>query len=85
ALRRRISEGGSWRVRVSLAGTGMWLDRHGRTENAGTEPDVTDLLTRTDSSFGRLTHIRIPGELPGAEPFWRHGPRIPGGDQPEWW
>jgi crotonobetainyl-CoA:carnitine CoA-transferase CaiB-like acyl-CoA transferase len=85
ALRQRVAHGGSWRVRVSLAGTGMWLDRLGRTETAGTEPAVADLLTETDSAFGRLTHIRIPGSLPGAPPKWDHGPRIPGGDAPEWW
>ncbi len=85
ALRRRIGKGGSWHVRVSLAKTGMWLDEQGRTEAAGSEPEVNGLLTETDSAFGRLTHIRIPGELPSAPPYWGHGPRIAGADPPEWW
>jgi crotonobetainyl-CoA:carnitine CoA-transferase CaiB-like acyl-CoA transferase len=85
ALRQRLEVGGSWRVRVSLARTGMWLDEMGLTDAEGTEPAVDDLLTHTGSAFGRLTHIRIPGELPGAPPYWAHGPRIPGGDPPEWW
>lgn len=84
ALTRRITEGGSWRVRVSLARTGMWLADMGRTETDGEEPVVDDLLATTDTSFGRITHIRIPGELPGSPPHWDHGPRIPGGDPPEW-
>ncbi|TCO52463.1 CoA transferase [Actinocrispum wychmicini] len=84
ALTRRITEGGSWRVRVSLARTGMWLDEMGRTETAGTEPEVDDLLAETDTSFGRITHIRIPGELPGSPPYWDRGPGIPGADPPEW-
>jgi hypothetical protein len=74
ALRRRTETGGSWHVRVSLARTGMWLDNMGRTDTEGTEPAVDDLLTRTDSAFGRLTHVRIPGDLPGAPPHWQHGP-----------
>jgi crotonobetainyl-CoA:carnitine CoA-transferase CaiB-like acyl-CoA transferase len=85
ALRRRIEVGGSWRVRVALARTGMWLDSLGQTDTEGTEPYVDDLFTETGSAFGRLTHIRIPGELPGAQPYWDHGPRIAGGDPPEWW
>jgi hypothetical protein len=32
AQHRRLSEGGDWRVRVSLARTGMWLRRLGRTD-----------------------------------------------------
>jgi CoA-transferase family III len=85
ALRKRMEAGGSWRVRVSLARTGMWLDELGQTVEAGTEPVVDDLLTQTDSAFGRLTHMTMPGELPGAPPHWDYGPRTPGGDAPEWW
>jgi hypothetical protein len=85
ALLLRTETGGSWHVRVSLARTGMWLDSMGRTGEPGSEPDVDDLLTETGSAFGRLTHIRIPGQLPGSPPYWDHGPRVPGGDPPEWW
>ena len=34
ALLRRAEEGGSWRVTVSLAGTGQWLRGLGRLEGA---------------------------------------------------
>ena len=29
ALGRRVSEGGSWMVRISLAGVGHWIRKHG--------------------------------------------------------
>jgi crotonobetainyl-CoA:carnitine CoA-transferase CaiB-like acyl-CoA transferase len=81
ALRRRAVEGGSWRVSVSLARTGQFLDSLGRTEVAGTEPDVSDLLTTT----GEFTHVKVPGTLTAAPPFWADGPRPPGCDPPTWW
>ncbi|MFC0431556.1 CoA transferase [Kutzneria buriramensis] len=81
ALRRRSSEGGSWRVSVSLARTALWLDSLGRTETAGTEPEVREFLATT----GEFTHVKVPGALSAAPPYWAHGPRTPGGDPPSWW
>ncbi|WP_223199347.1 CoA transferase [Solihabitans fulvus] len=84
ALTRRASAGGSWEVRVSLARTALWLDSLGRTEDEGERAegveDFADLLVETDSAFGRLTHVRAP-----ASGYWAHGPRLPGGDEPQWW
>ncbi|GAA5164482.1 CoA transferase [Amycolatopsis dongchuanensis] len=77
ALRRRALEGGSWRVRLSLARTGLWLDSLGREEGSAGELDVSGLLTRT----GRTTHVRVPGELPGAPPCWASAAPEPGGDE----
>lgn len=91
ALRRRAAVGGTWRVRVALARTAAWLDDLGRlapsTIQAG-DPglaDVADLLAELPSDFGRLAHIRVPGDLPAAPPHWRHGPHLPGADPAEWW
>lgn len=73
-----LSRGGSWHVRLSLARTAEWLHDLGQ---GGPAPDVdpTPWLTETDSDFGRLRHIRVPGatvELPG--------PRRPGSDPADW-
>jgi crotonobetainyl-CoA:carnitine CoA-transferase CaiB-like acyl-CoA transferase len=81
ALRRRGVEGGSWRVSVSLARTARWLDSLGRTEIPGSEPEVDDLLVTT----GEFTHVKAPGALSAAPPYWTHGPRTPGGDPAAWW
>ena len=41
ALLRRAEEGGSWLVRVSLAGTGEWIKRLGRLEAGLSAPGLT--------------------------------------------
>lgn len=81
ALRRRAEEGGSVRVRLALARTGRWLDELGRNENSTAELDVSGLLADTGSPYGRITHVRVPGALPAANPYWTHGPPLPGGDE----
>lgn len=85
ALTEQAREGGSWRLRLSLARTAMWLDGLGRT---GLEPaatvDVAPLLHRTSSAFGELAHVGVPGELTGAPPRWAHGPHRSGTDAPTW-
>lgn len=59
---RRAEEGGSWRVRVSLARTGLWLRTLGRIDGfAAAEPtqaDIADLLETHPSGFGPLTAVR---------------------------
>jgi hypothetical protein len=86
-LRRRASEGGSWRARLALARTAAWFTDLGRLPDgvAGADdPAPDELMSETDSFAGKLRYIRIPGELPGAPPGWRHGARAPGSDQPTW-
>jgi len=75
ALLRRADEGGSWLVRVSLAGTATWLRGLGRIEGAFDLPMPTmdalgGLLQETPSSFGRLTAMRHAGHLPETPPEW---------------
>ncbi|WP_442874490.1 CoA transferase [Amycolatopsis sp. NBC_00438] len=84
AVRRQVTDGGTWRVRLSLAGTGRWLDSLGRKDPAAADTDFTDLLEETDSGYGRLTRVRMAGGLPGAEPHWDFGTRLPGVDKPTW-
>ncbi|WP_211466551.1 CoA transferase [Collimonas silvisoli] len=89
ALARRITEGGSWHVRVSLAQTGHWLRQLGRVENGLATADVDfeqiqDLLEHSASGFGRLTAVRHAGQLSLTPAHWSR-PSVPlGTDAPSW-
>ncbi|WP_440104534.1 CoA transferase [Streptosporangium sp. H16] len=86
ALLRRSTEGGSWRVELSLAGTARWLDGLGRVGGAATpEPDVTGMIEEMDSAFGRLTYLRPPGTVDGESPYWSSPPPQRGEHPPAWW
>jgi len=84
AVRRQVTDGGTWRVRLSLAGTGRWLDSLGRKDSDSVNVGFGDLMEEADSSYGRLTRVRMAGGLPGAEPHWDFGTRLPGVDKPTW-
>jgi hypothetical protein len=90
ALRRQRTDGGSWWLRLALARTGAWLDDLGRLADdvsPGRMPgddDVLDLLAETESPFGRVRHVRVPGDLPGAQPRYDFGPHLPGSDPAIW-
>lgn len=89
ALLRRAEEGGSWKVTVSLAGTGQWLRGLGRLENGFGVPmptmeDLGDLLETGPSGFGRLTALRHSGRLPETPPFWALPPVPLGTHRAEW-
>jgi crotonobetainyl-CoA:carnitine CoA-transferase CaiB-like acyl-CoA transferase len=89
ALLRRAEEGGSWLVRVSLAGTGRWLRELGRVEHGFDCADpgqdaVADLLETGPSGFGRLTAVRHAAHLADTPAHWAR-PSVPlGTDDPEW-
>ncbi|MFC4858584.1 CoA transferase [Actinophytocola glycyrrhizae] len=74
-----LSRGGSWHVHVSLARTAEWLHDLGDGDPVP-EVDPAPWLTETDSDFGRLRHLRVPGAT--VEPA---GPRHPGSDPAAWW
>ena len=89
ALMRRAEEGGTWLVRVSLAGTGRWLRGLGRLPDGLSAPDpsladAADLLEESDSGFGRLRALRHAGWIEGAEPFYAL-PSTPLGTHPPAW
>lgn len=91
AVRRQLTEGGSWQLRLSLSRTGAWFDDLGRLPESvpsaavPDRADVADLLDETSSPFGLLSHLRVPGELPGAQPRYDFGPHLAGTDRAEWW
>ncbi|MES2711373.1 MAG: CoA transferase [Pseudomonadota bacterium] len=89
ALARRAEEGGSWLVRVSLAGTGQWLRRLGQVPGGAAAPEVrheeiADLLEDSDSGFGRLTCVRHAGILEATPAHWAL-PSIPLGSHQAAW
>ncbi len=78
ALLRRAEEGGSWLVKVSLAGTGWWLRNLGRLENgfAADAPgfaDVQPWCERTQTGFGELTALRDAAVLSATPSHWALG------------
>lgn len=89
ALLRRAEEGGSWLVRVSLAGTGQWLRGLGRLADGLATPDpdqaaVADLLEESASGFGRLTAIRHAAQMSETPAHWDR-PAMPLGSHAAAW
>ncbi|MFN4090665.1 MAG: CoA transferase, partial [Alphaproteobacteria bacterium] len=73
-LLRRMREGGSWHVRVSLARTGRWIEDLGRIDGMS-HPDlkretIGDLLQVTDTPFGRISHVAPAARLPETPCYW---------------
>jgi hypothetical protein len=89
ALRRRVTEGGSWHVRVALARTGIWFQELGRVEGGldchdPSLDDVADLLEESDSGFGRLTGVKHAAQLSATPAHWTR-PSMPLGSHPPEW
>ena len=90
ALRRRIREGGSWRVEASLCATAQWLQSLGRSE-LGRIPDIWNPAAGLDGYFqscettrGRLVHLAPVVRMSKTPPVWRKPPPEQGADQPRW-
>jgi hypothetical protein len=87
ALLRRTEDGGSWLVRVSLAGTGEWIKRLGRIEGGLAAPGIADtapFLEDSDSGFGRMTAVRHAATLPATPAHWALPSMPPGSHPPAW-
>jgi crotonobetainyl-CoA:carnitine CoA-transferase CaiB-like acyl-CoA transferase len=89
ALMRRMHEGGSWHVQVSLARTGRWIRDLGRVRNglaltAPTTETVADLMETSESSWGRLHAVRHAAELAETPARWDR-PSVPLGTHPPVW
>src|SRR6266566_2765548 len=92
ALARRVREGGSWVVRISLAQTGRWLVGRGQVPVAELK-DVpkeftADELERwsitSDTPVGRLRHLGPVVRLSETPPRWAR-PSVPlGYNEPVW-
>ncbi len=89
ARARQAREGGSWLVRVALAGTGRWLWDLGRVEDGFSVPDprledVQDLLETSASPFGALRAVRHAARLSETPARWER-PAVPLGTHESRW
>jgi len=92
ALLRRAREGGSWRVRVSLARTGQWIGDQGRLDAAVVaavpkempEAEIARLSQETPSRFGRIRHLAPAAQMAETPPRWARPPVPLGHDAPAW-
>ena len=88
ALERRAREGGSWLVRLSLAQTAHWLKSLRRIDAPeGLElsiEDVADLIMRSDTAWGRVTHLGPVLQMSATPPRWAR-PAAPLGTHDATW
>ena len=92
ALNRRVHEGGSWLVRISLAQTGRWLVGRGEVPDAElkdvprefTSAELERWSTTTVTPVGRLRHLGPVLRLSETPPRWVR-PSVPlGYNEPVW-
>jgi crotonobetainyl-CoA:carnitine CoA-transferase CaiB-like acyl-CoA transferase len=92
ALARRVREGGSWLVRISLAQTGRWLVGRGEVPEAAlgdvpkefTPAELTRWSMTSDTPAGRLHHLAPVLRLSETPPRWAR-PSVPlGYNEPVW-
>jgi len=92
ALARRVREGGSWLVRISLAQTGRWLVGRGEVPDVAlrdvpkdfTPEEIGHWSMDTDTPVGRLHHLRPVVGLSETPPRWDR-PSVPlGYNEPAW-
>jgi len=86
ALWRQAREGGSWHVRVSLAGVGEWLRRLGRVPEGFSvpKPALIDRLLTEPSGFGPLAVLPHAARF-SVSPLARRRPAMPPGSHPPAW
>ena len=92
ALARRVREGGSWLVRVSLAQTGRWLVGRGQVPEANlwdvpkefTSAELELWSMDTDTPMGQLSHLSPVVSFSETPPRWDR-PSVPiGYHEPVW-
>ncbi len=92
ALARRVREGGSWLVRISLAQTGRWLVEQGQTPEAElqdvpkdfTPAEIERWSTASDAPGGRLRHLAPVLQLSETQPYWARPTAPLGYHDPVW-
>ena len=92
ALARRVREGGSWLVRISLAQTGRWLVERGQVPEGElqdmprdfTPEEIKRWSTVSEVPGGRLHHLAPVLEFSETQPRWAR-PTVPlGYHEPVW-
>src|SRR6195256_51262 len=89
AKTRQSREGGSWPVRVSLAGTGRWLWNLGRVADGFRTEDlkadaINPFMEDVPSGFGPLRSVVHSAKLSKTPAFWAR-PAMPLGSYPPQW
>lgn len=91
ALLRRAREGGSYRVRVSLARTGMWYMQHPRVSTDAELPDgvpsreaIARFTIESATHLGPLLHLAPVVEMSQTPPYWELPSPSAGSSQPVW-
>ncbi len=88
ALLRRIREGGSWHVQVSLCATAMWLQSLGVSATAPESwvpgEGLDRYLKSCETDAGRLEYLGPVVQMSKTPPHWRSPPPRPGADEPRW-
>ncbi len=92
ALARRVREGGSWLVRISLAQTGRWLVDLGQVPEAElqdvpkefTPQELDNWTTFSDVQAGRLRHLSPVVQLSETQPYWSRPAPVLGSNDPAW-
>jgi crotonobetainyl-CoA:carnitine CoA-transferase CaiB-like acyl-CoA transferase len=91
AILRRAREGGSYRVQVSLARTGMWYMRQARVTPEAELPDdvasrdaVVPFMTESVTHLGTLLHLAPVVDMSKTPPHWALPSPQPGSCEPIW-
>jgi hypothetical protein len=88
-LARRVEEGGSWLVRVSLVQVAHWIASLGTVDASKGAAELSDdelagLITESVGPFGRLNHLRPIVQLSETPAFYAR-PAEPLGSSPARW
>ncbi len=92
ALGRRVREGGSWLVRISLAQVGKWLVDQGQVPEDRlrdvaadfTKEEIESWSTTSRVPAGQLTHLAPVLQISETQPYWAR-PTVPlGYHDPAW-
>jgi crotonobetainyl-CoA:carnitine CoA-transferase CaiB-like acyl-CoA transferase len=89
ALLRRVREGGSWLVEVSLCATAMWLRTLGRADEKAVpdswQPSGLDAYMKScETTRGRLEFLGPVVRMAQTPPVWRRPPPMPSADEVKW-
>lgn len=84
ALLKRIREGGSWQVQVSLAATANWLQALGKVDALGVPLDwhahlgLDGQMKSCETRRGRLDYLEPAVRMSKTQPAWKRPPPEPG-------
>ncbi len=88
ALMHRAEEGGSWRVRVSLAQTGKWLTSLGKANHMDateiSREEIEAFLQTEYSPYGNISYTRPAALLSQTASFWDPVSSPFGTYEPQW-